>query len=202
MASKKDLAITEMFSKISEAGLTPNQFYLMCCMRENVTAQVINTHQDLRALQENGWVNEQLGLQPKAMSILAVIDSFFRIQKKKTTSQLLGKEFEDNMVKYNELFPKKKAGSGKYMRSSIKNIETAFRWFFENHDYTWEVIIEATTKYLLQQEVENYKFTRTSVYFIRKHDKGMVGSDLADWCEIAKSGEDPDERKIFTEKVV
>lgn len=171
-------------------------------MRENVTAQVINTHQDLRALQENGWVNEQLGLQPKAMSILAVVDSFFRIQKKKTTSQLLGKEFEDNMVKYNELFPKKKAGSGKYMRSSIKNIETAFRWFFENHDYTWEVIIEATTKYLLQQEVENYKFTRTSVYFIRKHDKGMVGSDLADWCEITKSGEDPDERKIFTEKVV
>jgi hypothetical protein len=202
MPLKKDLALMEMFSKISEAGLTPNEFYLLCCMRENVGAQHINIHQDLRTLQEKDWIAENMMLQPKAMSLLAVVDSFFKVHKKKTSTQLLGKEFTDNMVKYNELFPKKKAGSGKYMRSSIKNIETAFRWFFENHDYTWDVIIEATTKYLLQQEVENYKFTRTSVYFIRKHDKGIVGSDLADWCEITKSGEDPDESKIFTEKVV
>jgi hypothetical protein len=130
------------------------------------------------------------------------VESFFKIHKKKTSIQLLGKEFQDNLTKYNELFPSKMAGSKKYMRSNLKSVETNFRWFFENYQYTWEDILSATERYLAQQMRENYKYTRTSMYFIKKQDKGTVVSDLADWCEMIKAGAGDDVDKIFSEKVV
>lgn len=192
----------EMFNKIAQANLTPNEFYLLYCMRESVGALNINIHKELHTLQQAGWITENVQLEPKAMSILAQVESFFKIHKKKTSTQLLGKDFLENMTKYNELFPKRKAGSGKYMRSNIKNVETNFRWFFDNYTYPWEVILEATARYMEQQLRDNYKFTRTSMYFIRKNEKNITHSDLADWCEIVSAGDDNDESKIFKEKVV
>lgn len=192
----------EMFNKIAQANLTPNEFYLLYCIRESVGPLNINLHKELHTLQQSGWLSQDNQLQPKAVSILAQVESFFKIHKKKTSTQLLGKDFLASMIKYNELFPKRKAGSGKYMRSNIKNVETKFRWFFDNYTYTWEVILEATARYMDQQLRENYKFTRTSMYFICKSDKGMINSDLADWCEIVSTGDDTDEPKVFKEKVV
>lgn len=114
------------------------------------------------------------------------------------TKPVVSKIPVEQLTLYNELFPKQKAGSGKYMRGNIKNVETNFKWFFKNYNYTWEIIIEATSRYLDQQFKENYKYTRTSMYFIKKDDK----SDLADWCEIVSSGADSGDEKIFAEKVV
>lgn len=193
----------EMFNRIVEKSLTPNQFYLLYCMRENVASLNINMHLELRMLEQDGWINDKQDLQPKAQSLLAKVESFFKIQKKKTSSQLLGKDFVDNMTKYNELFPKIKGGSGKYIRSSIKNVETNFRWFFNEHAYSWETVLAATDKYIEEQERDNYKYIRTSKYFIRKQDASrMNNSDLADYCERIEQGDDTQEPKIFTEKVV
>lgn len=156
----------------------------------------------MRALEAAGFIDNQQILQPKAMSLVARIESFFKIHKKKTSSQLMGKEFHDNITKYNELFPSKMAGSKKYMRSNIKSVETNFRWFFETYQYTWEQILTATQKYIMQQLRENYKYTRTSMYFIKKQEKGTIVSDLADWCEMVQSGADESKEHIFSEKVV
>ena len=156
----------------------------------------------MRALETMGFIDSEQVLQPKAMSLVAKIESFFKIHKKKTNSQLMGKEFHDSIILYNELFPSKMAGSKKYMRSNIKSVETNFRWFFETYQYTWEQILTATSKYIAQQLRENYKYTRTSMYFIKKQEKGTIVSDLADWCEMVQSGADEDTNEIFRENVV
>lgn len=171
-------------------------------MRENISPAIINIHQTKRELEEKEFIDSENNLLPKAMSLIAKVESFFKIHKKKTSTQLLGKDFTDNMTTYNEMFPSKKAGSGKYMRANIKNVETNFRWFFENYNYSWEIILDATAKYLNQQLLDNFKYTRTSMYFIRKQDKGIINSDLADWCEIVSTGEDEDDVKRFSDKVV
>ena len=192
----------EMFNKIAETGLCPNEFYLLYCMRESISTLNINQHAAIRILQEGEWIDQDLNLQPKAMSLVARVESFFKIHKKKTSTQLLGKEFLDNLTKYNELFPRKKAGSGKYMRSNIKNVETSFRWFFENYEYDWPIILQATTRYVEQQDQDNFKYSRTSMYFIRKQQGGMNNSDLADYCAMIVSGEDTDDAPTYSEKVV
>lgn len=204
--SKKDLQMMEMFNKISEVGLTPNQFYLLLCISENITSQNINLHQELRSLISDDWINENdkiKSLTPKAVSILAKVDGYFKVHKKKTSIQLLGKEHVDNLTLYVEMFPKMKGGSGSYLRSNIKDLETNFRWFFENYSYEWPIIIEATRRYVNEHLQNDFKYIRTSKYFIRKQDSSkLVTSDLADMCERVLGGEDEEVIVTFTEKVV
>lgn len=201
----------EMFNLMAKEQLSPNQFYLMYCIRESIAAKNINLHLDLRALEIGDWIKMEANednnslpiLQPKAMSLLAQVESFFKVQKKKTSTQILGKEFADNIAAYNQLFPRRKGGSGKYLRSNVKNVEANFRWFFENYSYGWPTILAATERYLVNQEMQNFKYARTSMYFIRKQDQSRINSsDLADYCEMHESGEDTDGPQIFTEKVV
>lgn len=193
----------EMFNMIIEKDLSPNQFYILCCMQQSISPNNVNLHQELRLLQDKEYLDKDNNLQPKAISTIAKIDSFFKIHKKKTNNQLLGIDFAKKIAEYNELFPKKKAGSGKYMRSSPKNLEANFRWFFENFTYSWETILKATEMYLTKQRDDNYKYTRTSMYFIRKQDSSKIASsDLADYCEIVESGETIQDKIIFKERVV
>ena len=88
--AKNDLQMMEMFNKMTEAGLTPNQFYLLYCSQENISAQNINMHQELRFLVQEGWLDSNNLLQPKAVSLIDKIESYFKIQKNKTSIQLLG----------------------------------------------------------------------------------------------------------------
>jgi hypothetical protein len=193
----------DMFNMMLERELSPNQFFVLYCMQQSISPNNVNLHQELRHLQNTEYLDQENKLLPKAISTIAKIESFFKIHKKKTSNQLLGEDFNKKINEYNELFPKKKAGSGKYMRTSPKNLEANFRWFFENFTYSWETILKATEMYLSKQQDENYKYTRTSMYFIRKQDSSKIASsDLADYCEIVESGETIQDKVIFKERVV
>jgi hypothetical protein len=203
MKSKTDMAMMDMFNMMLERELSPNQFFVLYCMQQSISPNNVNLHQELRHLQNTEYLDQENKLLPKAISTIAKIESFFKIHKKKTSNQLLGEDFSKKINEYNELFPKKKAGSGKYMRTSPKNLEANFRWFFENFTYSWETILKATEMYLSKQQDENYKYTRTSMYFIRKQDSSKIASsDLADYCEIVESGETIQDKVIFKERVV
>lgn len=194
----------EMFNLILKQGLTPNQFYVLYCLQESITPLYINMHAELRALHLGGFIaTEKLALQPKAITLLQQVGSYFRIQKKKTNSQLMGADSVENMEKYLLQFPKIKLPSGKPARADIRNIETCFKWFFENHSYSWETILEATSRYVHEYEAKGYKFMQTSQYFIRKQqsDKSW-GSELANCCALVDSGQAEDEDKHFRENVV
>ena len=84
--------------------------------------------------------------------------------------------------------PHQKFSGGKYARANVKNLEGAFRWFFENFDYSWETIYKATKKYVQDYELQNFNYMRTSQYFVRKQtvDKTWE-SDLANYCEMINS---------------
>jgi hypothetical protein len=165
-------------------------------------------HAELRALHLGSWimdigVTEKSILQPKAITLLQQVGSYFRIQKKKTNSQLMGADSVEYMEKYLLQFPKIKLPSGKPARADMRNIETCFKWFFENHSYSWETILEATSRYVHEYEAKGYKFMQTSQYFIRKQqsDKSW-GSELANCCALVDSGQAEDEDKHFSENVV
>jgi hypothetical protein len=184
MAKQKLLLQMEMFDEMSRVGLSPNQYYLMCCIKDCVTPLRINLHLELRTLKSEGWLNSEQKLNPKAMSLISVIEKLFSIQKKKTTTELLGGKFKDKILAYNEIFPKKKLRSGRAARSAPKNVEKAFRWFMENHNYDWDIIYKATNIYREEQLESNDDWMQTSQYFIRKNDY----SKLADYCYAFESG--------------
>jgi hypothetical protein len=120
--------------------------------------------------------------------------------KKKVVQEI--PDMEENVVKYLNMFPLGKLPTGKPARVNKKNITEAFKWFFMNYDYSWEVVLKATAFYLDSFEKDNFKFMRNSQYFIRKQntDKSW-DSDLASYCEIILTGGDSDS-EIIHEKVV
>lgn len=199
---KGKIGIQVVFNHIAEAKLTPNQFYLLYSMNQGITAPLMNTHQELRALLIDHWIKENTHeLEPKALSLISKIDSYFGVQVKKSNNGLMGQDFETNAEKYNEIFPRMKLPSNKPARSPIKEIVLAFREFFKEYDYGWEIIHAAAAYYIEEEEKKGFKYTRTSRYFIRKQDsdKSWI-SDLAGYCELIKNGEDQDDVK-YVDKV-
>lgn len=198
----------DMFHLIREKQLSPNQFYLLCCLRENEASQFINVHQELRCLLTDGWITENddkltYKLTPEAMTFVNQVESFFSVTKKKTNNQIMGQDYTAKVAEFLEIFPKMKLPSGKFARSDKKNIETALRWFIQTYNYDWNIILTATKMYVDDYERVNYKYMQTSQYFIRKQnpDKSWA-SELANWCAQAEHGPSENNEKYFSEKVI
>ena len=207
--SKKNTLLKQMefFDIITVKKLTPNQYYLLCCMRDSVTPLQMNLHLELRHLKATGWVTELEGgkfkLSPQAVTLIGQVEKLFKVSKKKTSTQLIGADYKERIDEYISLFPNVKLPSGKAARSAFKNVENCFRWFFENHEYDWETVLQATENYVNEYQRKNWKFMRTSQYFIRKMEADRTfNSDLANYCAIVQSGGDAEPTQSFSPKVV
>ena len=154
----------EIFNKLIKEKLTPNSLYVLHCIKNKISVSKFLANSDLEVwrLISDGWLNAELQLTSKSLIFMEELSSYFRKSKKKTSKDLMGDNFDTNIKLYNSLFPAKKLGSGKYARTNVKNLESGFRWFFENYDYTWETILKATRKYVLEYSMKNYEYMRTS----------------------------------------
>jgi hypothetical protein len=177
-------------------------------MKQGIHPNHINIHQELRQLVNKKYLKETIAtegnkydLMPDALQLIEQIESFFKVQKKKTNNQVLGTNYQDEILKYLEIFPKGKLPSGKQARSDKKNIEVAFKWFFETYEYSWDIILKATLNYVTDYESRSYKFMQTSQYFIRKQNSDKTwASELANMCSQIESG-DTEEPFFFTGNV-
>jgi len=195
--------MNEIFTKLIQNDLTPNTFYILYCIKEKIVPHnLVNKELECKRLQKNHWLSESLELTNKSIIFIAEIDGYFKKSKKKTSKDLMGHNFMQNIEAYVTIFPNKKLSSGKYARVPAKNLENAFRWFFDTFNYSWETIFLATQKYVLEYESKNYEYMRNSQYFLRKQnvDKSW-DSDLATYCEFLN--DNPNEEKdVFSELIV
>ena len=196
----------ELFDEVTAKGLTPNQYYLLCSIRDSVSPLHTNLHQELRVMVAEEWLlhNETNALKapylltPKAITLVDTIEKLFYLKKTETSVQLMGQDAKTNIAKYNEMFPNIKLPTGKAARAAYGNLEKNFRWFFENHKYDWDTVFKATIQYINEYQQNNWKYMRTSQYFIRKNHL----SDLADRCENLKTGGDQVMQTRHATKVV
>ena len=193
----------EIFNKLVIEKLSPNSLYVIYCIKNNIAPNnLVNSSLAVIRLKADDWLTDDLQLTSKSLIFIEEINSYFRKTKKKTSKDIMGENFNVCIKTYNEIFPAKKLGSGKYARTNIKTLEAGFRWFFENYNYDWKVIYEATKKYIEEYKLKNYEYMRTSQYFIRKQssDKSFE-SDLATYCDMIQDSS-PNEEDIFKEKIV
>ena len=176
----------EIFNKLIKAELTPNSFYVLYSIYNKIKPHIyVNSNLEVAKLKQENWLEEDLSLSNKSTIFISEIDSFFKKAKKKTTKDLLGDNFTNNIKTYVEIFPNRKLSSGKYARVNPKNLENSFRWFFENYEYDWDMIFKATKKYIYDYSLKNYEYMRTSQYFIRKQNIDKTyDSELADYCNM------------------
>ena len=195
--------MTEIFNRLIQENLSPNTFYVLHCIKEKIVpAEFVNKAIESKRLQSDAWLDESLQLTSKSLIFTEEINGYFKRTKKKAAKDLMGQNFTENIKVYVNIFPNRKLSSGKYARVNPKNLEAAFRWFFENYDYDWDIILQATQKYVREYEVNDYEFMRTAQYFIRKQniDKSFE-SDLATYCELIRDNPD-DEVVYFKERIL
>ncbi len=201
--SKKELMLKDFFQIVTNRNLSPNQFYVLCSMRENTVPANINVHLELRELESKGWITLDKKITADGLTFINEVEGLFAQQTIKNTKDLLGDDFSANIEKYNEMFPSGKLPSGKLARSAKGNLENAFKWFFQNYKFSWEVIFKATAIYLDEYEAKNWYYCRTSQYFIRKQASDKTwDSELANYCTMVVKGDEGIVSHHFSEKVV
>jgi hypothetical protein len=199
----KKQEVKTFFDNIVKHNLSPNQFYLMVCIYENTSSININMHLELRQLLIGEWIDENNKLTAKAYTVLNSLNSYFSLSKKKTDMSSMGIDYQNNIQKYRNLFPKGKLPSGKPARSNEKVLEQNFRWFFENYSYTWDSILKATAYYVDEFEKKNFLYMRTAQYFICKSELDKTKqSELADYCSMIESGDFEEDDNHFKERVI
>lgn len=193
----------ELFSKILQHGLTPNAVYVLYCIKEKVKcSDSVNFSLEVLKLKSGNYLTENLELSGDTLKFIQEIEGYFKKSKKKTSKTLMGDEFLENIKTYNECFPATKLPSGVYARVNVKSLENAFRWFFETFDYSWEVVIQATEKYVEEYSINRYNYMRNSQYFIRKQNTDKTwDSTLATYCDMI-SQDDYEPPVFFKEKIV
>jgi hypothetical protein len=161
-----------------------------------------NNKSEVQELKNLDFIEEDGGLTIKAKKVITRFENYFVRAKKRTNIQLMGKEFLKRINEYRDIFPAGKLPSGKPGRVNVKTLENSFRWFFENYEFTWDEVIDATKMYVNAYRDNDYMYMKTSQYFISKQDKSKVRtSDLADYCDMIRDGVEPDDNH-FKEKVV
>ena len=196
----------ELFQKILKDKLTPNQLLLLYGIKNSISFPISNKVDEAKQLIALGLVvykKPKYSLSAKGKSICVKYNQYFKISKKRTTTQLLGKGYVEMLNIYREAWPAGKLPSGKPGRQNIKTLENAFRWFFETYDYTWEQVAHATVMYVNEYKEKDYMYMKTSQYFICKTDKYKVKhSELADYCDMVRDGVEIEDDQPFKEKVV
>jgi hypothetical protein len=171
-------------------------------MKESIQSENINIHTELRGLLDKGMISQDKVLSPDAHALIAQLDNFFSVHKQKTTRQLLGPDFKENIQEFKKHWPKKRIPQGYYVTSTPENLEGAFRWFFNNYHYDWETIMAATLRYLDEKQRDNWNYTMKSQFFIRKQQQDKSwNSELANYCELIISGEEPEDDANFRDTV-
>lgn len=195
----------EIFQKITEEKITPNQMLLLYSVKERIQVPILKKELELPNLIEQGFIQKtesSYSLTTKATLLMSQLDNYFVKAKKKTNIQLMGKDFNDKIEEYRNIFPAGKLPSGKPGRQNVKALAENFRWFFETYDHTWDAVIKATKMYVNEYRATDYKYMMTSQYFISKQDKHKVKhSELADYCDMINDGVQTQVHH-FTEKVV
>jgi len=191
----------ELFQQILQQKMTPDQFLILYGIKKSLSLPLNNVPDQIKHLEKEGFIKDN-ELTLKGKKVIVKFENYFIKAKKKTSIQLMGKKFSVRLNEYREVFPEGKLPSGKPARVNIKTLENSFRWFFENYDFSWDEIIDATKMYVNEYRDDQYMYMKTSQYFICKEGKNKVkSSDLADYCDMIRDGVEPEDDH-FKEKVV
>ncbi len=196
---KKKLKQSSLFDRLKHHKISIKQYLIL--YKQYMQRDATDEAKDI--LGGRLWDFEENDFTPFAIKVIESIDDLFATKKKLKLDEIMGADYNEQIAAYIESFPTAKLPNGKYARGNKKNIETNFRWFFENYNYSWEVILDATNTYIEEFRAKNYLYMRTALYFIRKEDgTRVVHSDLADYCDKIVNNKNYTKEKYFKTKIL
>lgn len=192
------MILKQFYDTLDELDVTPNAFHILWCIANKRRPKSVNAHAELRNLIATKLLDDKYAITEQGRATIDKVATIFKtdiVEPKPVVS-------DDFIGQYLELFPKGKLPSGKSARVNRRDIEKAFKWFFQNYDYSWDTILKATAYYVDSFEKQRFMYMRNSQYFIGKTNPDKTkDSDLASYCEIILNG-GYEEDTTLSEKVV
>ena len=178
----------ELFSFLLERRITPNGLFTLYCLhKKKQEKDYVNYLTELHRLIVSGHVEmkgKSYQITNKGLFILQEADKMIKFSKSKIKVDF--KEWEENILKYNNIFPNgKKEGINISFRSTPKELLPRFIWFFNEYpEFSWEEVFKATETYVKGFEQSgDFKYMQLSKYFIKKDDQSKnTTSTLAQVC--------------------
>jgi len=196
---KKNLKQSSLFERLKFFNINVKQYILLYQLYIDKSLSL--EKKNLLAEKLYDPVGDKITTQGE--NIIQSIDNLFAANKKIKLDVLMGVDYQSCIDEYINIFPTSKLPTGKYARGNKKNIETNFKWFFSEYNYSWSVIHDATIMYVQEYRAKNYLYMRTAMYFIRKDDgTRVVHSDLADYCDKIVNDQSYTRDKYFKTKIL
>ncbi len=135
-------------------------------------------------------INNELTV--KAQYILSQVDKLF-VKKSKKRLLFNNDEFQILIQEYRLLFPPGMLPSGKPARTDLKELNKKMADFFINNPqyHDWDLVLDATEKYVEHFRKQGFTYMKTAGYFISKNNE----SELAAYCQMLLEEETTDNRK-------
>ena len=111
----------ELFQKIQKYKITPNQCMILFAFNEGITPSTYDKGDHMVLINE-GYLNDDSNITPEGLKLIATLDNYFTVNKKKTNKQLLGKSGLLNIDQYRNIFPAGKLPSGVPARNNVKKL--------------------------------------------------------------------------------
>ena len=115
----------EILQKILKDNITPNQLMLLYAFEKSIGIPHINPDLELKGLIKAEYITKidnSYTITLAGKKIMVKYNNYFVKAKKKTSIQLMGKDYMTGVQQYRELFPKMKLPSGKPARVNEKTL--------------------------------------------------------------------------------
>jgi hypothetical protein len=188
----------EFFDYLVKHKLSPNGFYVLHSTFNGYShTNFINVRSEQYRLALCDYMKEVDGTYVLTTLGKGVLRNGQKLlEKAPKPKKVPFEEWEENIIKYNEFFPKgKRPDSSHAYRTNPKELYERFIWFFNEYpDYTWDLVMQAVEQYADGfKESGDYTYMTNSKYFIKKEDKNrQIASGLATMCWNIVEGNDAD----------
>lgn len=150
--------------KINESGLSPNQYFLLFALKNDVEIQNINIEQEKKVLEDMGYMDNSL-----------------------LDQEMSEQAFKMKAIYYIQLFPPIVLPTGVHARGRLSQIIQKLKIFVNTYPHSWEKIYEATQKYIDRYRSNGYRFMQNASNFLL--DKNG-DSTLALECDTLEHSQD------------
>lgn len=180
-----------LFSLLMKKTLTPNQYYVLWSCKQKISPtiltkeEIMKTATELRSL---GYLDGENKITSSGDTILVDLEGVFKKVKPKTTTEILGTDFTDQINKYRKKFPVGKKATPQEV------LDKFLQLFQTNPDMSWEYIQLATDLYFSEQRDEQYIMKAGN--FIKVDRSGSTVYTLSEYYERVLSGERPGDSSV------
>jgi hypothetical protein len=176
----------ELYDYLVQQKITPNGLFILHATHQNyMYVNYVNYKSEQYRLSltghlvedKSGGLNSVYKITDKGLHVIREAEQLLGKLKRVRKTELPFSEWEEQIVKYNDMFPKgKKQGSSVTFKTNPKELFERFKWFFREYpEYTWGDVLTATEMYIkVYEEANDFTYMQTSKYFVKKEDKSKT----------------------------